>query len=297
MCFCLNRSNPAECLFREEVPEHCSNCLNGGRCIQGDLDEPKDFLCLCSSCYSGDRCQFYLNSFSFSLDQLFYSNLISTHKLRMVVALISASMLHFVLSLPNNIFVLATVKRPAFRRSSVAQYLLGMSISNQFNLAFFVARLTHLSLKISAINSPTMIDAFLCKSLHYLLTSSSRLVYWLSTWIAIERLYMTVVVQGKRLNNPHTARHIIAILMVLILTSGVYEILFIEFLPSLSSRMASMCIGRFPAHSQTMWSLVHWSVSLFHTGLPLVINLICTISISIVVVMKKMKTTATHHGK
>jgi hypothetical protein len=258
--------------------------------VQGTIHDLTDFVCICPTCYAGDRCQFDLSSFSFSLDQLFHPYLLTSHKNQAAIALIVASLLYFLIALPNNIFAFVAVAQPSCRRSSIAQYLLCLSITNQLTLALLVARLIHIALKISGISTPMPIDLTLCRSLHYLLTSSGRLIYWLSACIAIERLYMTVVIRGNLLNNPRTARQLIALITVLILCTGAYEVPFIGFLPSLASGMASMCIGRFPVQSRSMWTFVHWSVSILHMGAPIVINLVCTISISIMIVKKKMKT-------
>jgi hypothetical protein len=290
VCICTNSDHLAECLFVDDTSDRCDACLNGGCCVRGDLNDPASFLCLCPPCYSGDRCQFDLNSFSFSLDQLFHSFLVSDQKNYAAISLIVASLLYFFIALLNNVFCFVTATQKACHRSSIAQYLLCLSIVNQTNITLLVARLIQISVKISAIAPPISIDDLLCKSLHYLLTSSSRLIYWLSACIAIERLYMTVFIRGQLLNNPRTARYLILSIAILILLTGVYEVPFIEFLSSLSASMSSMCVGRFPAHSRVMWSRVHWSVSILHMVTPLVINLMCTITISIIVVKKKMKT-------
>jgi hypothetical protein len=165
-----------------------------------------------------------------------------------------------------------------------------MSIANQLNLGLFVARLIHLSVKISALSAPMPVDGFLCKSFHYLLISSSRFVYWLSTWIAIERLYMTVVIRGGRLNNPRTVRQLIGIILMLVMGSGIYEARFMEFLPAQAPGSASMCIMRFSTNTRRLWTRIHLCVSIMHTAVPLLINMGCTMAISILVVQKKIKT-------
>jgi hypothetical protein len=297
VCYCDASRRLATCFRYDEDLDRCSSCLHGGRCVSVDRGDVRSSVCICASCYSGSQCQFNSNSFTLTLDQLFHADLVSHHKKGVVIALIVGSLLYFLIALPNNVFAFVTVSKPACRRSSIAQYLLYMSLMNQLNLGVLVARLTHISVKISALIPPSSIDKLLCISFHYLLTSSSRLVYWLSTWIAIERLYMTAVIRGDRLNNPRTARQLIVIIAVLVLSSGSYEARFIEFLRGQSSGSASMCIARVPAGSRNLWTRIHVSVSMLHTFVPFLINLGCTIAISILVVQRKIKTMSFDQSK
>jgi hypothetical protein len=46
--------------------DHCKKCLSNGKCLKVD----QDFICLCSQCYQGDRCEFNLQAFSFTIDSL-----------------------------------------------------------------------------------------------------------------------------------------------------------------------------------------------------------------------------------
>lgn len=59
------------------------------------------------------------------------------------------------------------------------------------------------------VHPAIQVDKILCRSLSYLLTCSSRLVYWLSSLIAIERVYMTVMLDGHWLKKPSMARRLV----------------------------------------------------------------------------------------
>ncbi|UJR34572.1 hypothetical protein I4U23_027348, partial [Adineta vaga] len=62
-CFEFNHNKNFDCQGR-------SNCEHGGQCFQDSSTCPSISLCVCPLCYSGSRCQFSSNGFSFSLDSI-----------------------------------------------------------------------------------------------------------------------------------------------------------------------------------------------------------------------------------
>ncbi|CAF3365925.1 unnamed protein product [Rotaria socialis] len=70
LCICQPSHYRTECFGHNIQLDHCDNCLSGGKCIQGDRNHHNDFICLCSSCQQGLRCEFSLQPFSFTLDSL-----------------------------------------------------------------------------------------------------------------------------------------------------------------------------------------------------------------------------------
>jgi hypothetical protein len=140
---------------------------------KGDRSQPNDFICLCSPCHSGTRCQFNSNSFAFNLDQLFYTDLVSkTHKTT-IQLLILIPLLLFFLALPNNIFSIITFRRQNCLCNGIGQYLLCRNVINQLNIGLLASRLIHLVINITGLHSHPLVDHYLCKILIYLLTSSS----------------------------------------------------------------------------------------------------------------------------
>jgi hypothetical protein len=75
--FCLcDTYNHAECFRYDSTLDKCSGqCRAGGQCIRGDLDYPKQFVCLCPRCYYGSFCQHNTELFSFSLETLLTDDL------------------------------------------------------------------------------------------------------------------------------------------------------------------------------------------------------------------------------
>ncbi|CAF3381724.1 unnamed protein product [Rotaria socialis] len=290
LCICSENHSRAECFRYNSKHDQCSHCLAGGRCLKGDQVKSTDFICLCPPCHSGTHCQFNSNSFAFTLDQLFFIDLISINRKAIVRLLIILPLVLFLLALPNNLFSIVTFRRQNCLRNGIGQYLLYMSIINQFNLGFLAARLIHLTINITELHSDSSLDNYLCKIFSFLLTSSSRIVYWLASLIAIERVYMTLFLNGRWLRKPHIARRLIAFTVVVVLiSSDIHELIFIKSLFGINDGKGAMCIFEFPVIHRSTWLLFHLIISVINTMRPLFINICCTILISCILIKKKTK--------
>jgi hypothetical protein len=168
-----------------------------------------------------------------------------------------------------------------------------MSVINQLNLGLLASRLIHLVINITELQSHPLVDHYLCKILSYLLTSSSRMVYWLSSLVAIERVYMTLFLNGRWLRKPHIARGLIIFTVVSILVSDIHELIFVKALSGINNDNSGMCVIEFPIYSRSTWALFHLIVSIMNSILPLLINICCTLTISFVVAKKKINTRKT----
>ena len=294
LCICSNNHSRVECFHYDGNLDHCSRCLAGGRCLQGDQMDPNDFLCLCPTCYSGVYCQFNLNSFTFTLDQLFFTDLLSMQsQYRTKQLLIVIPLLLFILSLPNNYFSFVTFHRSSCLSHGVGHYLRHMSIINPLNLAILAIRMIHLALDITGVRSSSFaLDNVLCKILSFLLTSSSRMVYWLSSLVAIERIYMTLFLNGRWLKKPHMARRLIIVVLLVVAVSDLHELFFIQSLFGIKDGRGSMCVFQFPVVSRSQWQAFHLILAVFHSIVPLIINLCSMITVNCVVIRKKIKTRA-----
>ena len=198
LCICVDNQTRVECFRYDEQLDQCqhSHCRSGGRCLRGDHSRPIDFLCLCPPCHSGPHCQFASQSFTFTLDQLFYSDLVSRHKETSIAFLVLFSLLGFLLAVPTNLFSYVTFRRPFCLRHGIGYYLLCLSVINQINLGVFLVRVIHIIVNITSTRASSIWNSILCKLLNYLLSTSSRMVFWLTSLIAIERVYLTLVVNG-----------------------------------------------------------------------------------------------------
>jgi hypothetical protein len=289
LCICDENHSRVECFLYDYQLDQCSHCLAGGRCLKGDRSQPNDFICLCPPCHSGTKCQFNSNSFAFTFDQLFFTDLNSVKQQKITLCLlIIIPLLLALIALPNNLFSFATFRREKCLENGVGHYLLFMSIINQINLSIFVARLIHLSISIIGLQSHPIVDNILCKVLNYLLICFTRIAYWLVSFVATERVYTVVFLKGQWLKKPHVAQRLIALMFFIVVGSGAYELAFVRSFPFNVDGDNSMCVIEFPTTSQLNWVLVHEIVSIIHSMLPLLINLCCTITMIYIITKTKL---------
>jgi hypothetical protein len=288
LCICEENHSRVDCFLYDSNLDQCFGCLAGGRCLQGDRSRSNDFICLCPPCYSGTRCQFNSNSFVFTIDQLFYIDLISSKQKMTLCLLIIGSLLLALIALPNNIFSFVTFRRQKCLSNGVGQYLFYMSIINQINLSVLVARLIHLSIIVTDLRYHPIIDSILCKVLNYLLICSTRIAYWLVSFVATERVYTVVFLKGQWLKKPYVARRLIALTCFIVFSSGAYELVFVEAFVLDNYGNSSICVIELPNIYQSKWMLVHQIVSVINSMLPLLLNLCCTITMIYVIIKSKM---------
>ena len=257
------------------------------RCIKGRNDS--DFHCICPACHTGRLCQFSFDSFSFTLDQLFFADLLSLNsRIRHATyySLIVTPLLVFLVGLLNNICCFVTFRRPRCLRNGTGHYLYAMSICNQLTLAFLALRLIHLTLNISSRHPPSTLDSGLCKTSKYLVNVFTRLTYWLGSLVAIERVYLALFVNGQWLKKPQIARRIIALTVVIILTVSAYQLPFVQSKISSDDGKNAMCIITFP-HDSPLWETLHGAMTVIDSVGPFLINLVCTGAIICIVTKRK----------
>jgi hypothetical protein len=292
LCICDENHTRAECFGYDDSLDRCSSCLADAQCLKGN-QSLIDFICLCPRCYSGNMCQFNSESFSFTLDQLLSANLVSERAMEKEItrfSLIFGSWLLFLLGLVTNICSFVTFRRPKCRRIGTGHYLLCMSIVNQINLFCFALRLTHLVLNTQSQSYP-LFSMVGCKMLNYLLVASSRISYWLVALIAIERGYITLFLNGQRLKKPSTAKRLIVFMFIVILSSGSYELYFIQSHVDSNVNKGAICTLQFPRQHR-FWTQIHQAVTIIYAVVPFLITLCCTIIISCVVIKKRMNVNA-----
>ena len=288
LCICGGDRTRVECFLYDDQLDRCFRCLANGVCLQGNSRQPNDFLCLCPVCHEGRQCQFNTESFVFTLDQLLYTDLSSDRRRTTLSLLIFVSVLLFFLALPNNLFSFITLRRRPCLLHGVGHYLLWMSVINQINLALFVARLVHLIVKISDISPSLIWDDLLCKSLNYLLSSSTRMVYWLTSIVSIERLCTSIFFNSHWLKKPRAARRGILITICGVFISDIYELLFYKSFASQADGQGSICVLQISHSDRTLWMTFHLLFLILNSLLPFLISLCCTVTVMSIVIKSKM---------
>ena len=291
LCICEANHSRAECFNYDHSKDTCDRCLANGRCVKGQ--NAHEFRCHCPACHEGRFCHFNLESISITLDQLFSFNLLSASPFirhATYYSLIIVPLLVFLVGLVNNLCAFITFRRPRCLRNGIGHYLYAMSICNQLTLAFLALRLIHLAVNISASYQSLSLDGVLCKVSNYLLTASTRLTYWLSSLIAIERVYVALFVNGQWLKKPQIARRILASTVVSILGVSAYQLLVTHLPIDRDDENNAMCTVTFSADSAN-WLRPRGPVTAIGSVGPFAINLICTVSIICLVTQKKMNAT------
>ena len=291
LCICETNHTRAECFNYDHSTDTCDRCLANGRCVKERNEH--DFHCMCAACHEGRFCHFNLESMSITLDQLLSFNLLSSSSLirhATYYALIAVPPVVFLIGLLNNLCAFVTFRRPRCLRNGIGHYLFAMSICNQLTLAFLALRLIHLSMNISAPHQSFRLDGVLCKTSNYLLTTSTELTYWLSSLVAVERVYVALFINGQWLNKPRIARRILALTVVSILGVSAYQLLVTHSHVDRDDENNAMCTVTFPADSAN-WLRPRGLVTAIGSVGPFAINLICTMAIICLVTQKKMNAT------
>jgi hypothetical protein len=289
LCICETNHTRVECFLYDPTLDRCSSCLAGGLCLRGNPIHSNDFICLCPPCHSGRHCQFNSKSLTVTLDQLFFADLTSSHKQIAMNLIILGCLLGFFIGLPNNLFSFVTIQRQTCLNTGIGHYLLYISVINQINLGFVSARLIHLSVIISNPQPFFMINHVLCKLFNYIPVCLTRISYWFASFVALERVYIVIFVNGQWFKKPRVARHMMALTFIVILVSSSYELVFVKlFTSTIDNDNSAMCVVDFPISHQTMWIFIHQIISIVHSMLPLLINICSTMTIIYIIIKTKM---------
>jgi hypothetical protein len=130
--------------------------------------------------------------------------------------IIIGSVFGFFVGLLSNFFSCVTLQRQACLQTGVGHYLLYMSIINQITLGFLTARLVHLSIIITDPEPFSMINNVLCKLLNYFLVCLTRISYWFTSFVSLERVYTVIFLNNQWFKKPYVARRLIALTLLVI---------------------------------------------------------------------------------
>ena len=127
-------------------------------------------------------------------------------------------------------------------------------------------------------------------TLNYLLSSFTRLVYWLTSLISIERLYSTVSLRGQWLKKPRIARRLILFTFLAVFITDLYELFFYRSFSTQADGQGSICVLQISPADQSLWMGFHLLFLLMHSLFPFLINLFSTITICLIIINKKIRT-------
>jgi hypothetical protein len=156
------------CFGYNPTLDNCQQCLSGGKCIQGNLNDLEDFICLCSPRHKGHRCEFNMEAFGFTLDSL-----LADYSKEMKLVCVIIAFLLFIIGFFNNLCSFVIFKCSSPRKFGVGNYLLIISCLNQISLLCLLMKYIQITVGSS--------NVILCKTNSYFLSSFTRSTYWLTS--------------------------------------------------------------------------------------------------------------------
>ncbi len=279
LCICEPDFYRAECFGYNRSLDQCSLCLSNGYCLKGELDDEADFLCLCPHCHHGKMCQYSTELMSFTLDSLIVKDFQNNYRVSAGIY-ISIAVLIFLFGFFNNLCSFLTFIRPKPRKFGVGNYLLIVSIINQCSLLLLLLKVIHIIIGSNGILFYyENLNLYSCKIVSYLLSVFTRIIYWLTSFVTIDRLCLIFFPTSIILKNP---RFIIGLSIFAILTvSGmhVHEMLYYTTIVDLSTPANdTLCVT---SYTQSLVSSYNRINVLVHYFVPFLIQVIA-ITITII---------------
>jgi hypothetical protein len=262
-----------QCLRFNPNSDKCGNCLSGGQCIRGSLEQEQDFICLCPRCMYGSVCQFSAQLFSFTLDSLIIKDVESQWDLSIgiYVAIIS---LAFLIGTFNNICSLFVFSRKNPRQVGVGNYLLLVSIVNIISLLLLFVKIIHILLGSAGLLMNNRINLICCKFLSSFLSITVRVNYWLISLITIERLCAVIFPTKITIKKPNIALVLSFITILILFGMHIHEFLYhiiINANPQQINSTAILCVTNFEHQIVSIYNYIN---VLIHHLVPFVIQII-----------------------
>ncbi len=292
----------AQCFIYDRSTDQCQNCLAGGRCIQGNQFDRSDFLCLCPRCHFGSICQQNIQILSFTFESLLTNDLFSLSQLTRVLSFsiyIIVPTLLFLFGLVNNIFCFFTFKRPKPSLLGVSHYLLANSILSQLSLLCLLIKIIYVLISTKSLDLHPVLNIMMCKMVSYFLSVCTRMCFWLTAFVAIERVYVTLYPKNIWFKQPKIARLMILIIVILTLGSHLHELIYynnvndpkelehgksvhinyFSILYYLFLFTGTWCVAQFTAPI----AIYHQANIITHYSIPFLINFMCTITLIVLI--------------
>ena len=281
ICYCHFSTNErSECISYQQRQTDCRHCLNQGYCVQGDLRNRSDFVCVCPKCASGKLCQFSSSRFAISLEFLI-------EKTKWNLAHYIGPILFLLIGLILNSLSFLTFLSRKSRRDAIEVLFLVASITNELTLIALTARVVYLYIA-RQIPINEHFNTILCKSLPYLMPSFYYLSLWLLAFVTVERvLIVTFPRKFLVLRTSKSAILLIAIISMFIFGSNYLHIDQYNLIRHSDDRFP-WCIGEIKPNQQHLMQYL----SLAHQSCPFLVNLIAGLMIIIGVSRSKANS---HH--
>ena len=230
ICLC-DTNRRAECFRVDRNLGSCRHCLSHGRCVQGNLNDRFDFVCLCPRCHFGSICQFNTALLSFTLESLITNDIFSPRPSVRIMSICFYTLLILVLlclGLVNNFFSGVTFRRSKPRLVGTGYYLLCNSFFAQVSLLCLSIKMLLLITNITSMIDSIVVNKVICKTITFFLSTNTRITYWLTALVTVERAYVVIYPRETRLKKPSTSKYLIGTILFLSIASHWHELFYYD---------------------------------------------------------------------
>lgn len=272
-CICERDYTRAECFGYSQSNDQCSLCLSNGFCLKGELNNPRDFLCICPRCFSGQMCQHSNEFLGFTFDSLIIKDMIQNHRLFSIIYMFIVSII-FLIGLFNNICSYLTFIRPKPRKFGVGYYLLLVSLINPCSLLLLLFKVIHIVLgSDGSLYENPQSNLYTCKLVSYFLSLFTRITYWLTSFVTLERLCMVLLPTSTIFKNPRFALGLSGLTVLIISAMHVHELFYYTTTVDTSYTLANvtLCVTNYRQSSISTYNRFNIFI---HYCIPFVIQVI-----------------------
>ncbi|CAF1554525.1 unnamed protein product, partial [Didymodactylos carnosus] len=129
-----------------------------------------------------------------------------------------------------------------------------------------------------------LLDTILCKIITYLLSCLTRMSYWLTSFITIERVYVTKYPTGQWFKKPIIAKRVIIITVLGVLAAHIYEPIYYHIVSDPKyTEFGTWCVS----HYSSFWSIYNQITVFIHYVIPFLINFISTFILIILIAQNR----------
>ena len=288
-CICDEDHYRTECFGYNRLSDQCSFCLSNGYCLRGELNDKSDFLCLCPRCYHGKMCQYSTESMSVTLDSLIVKD-IQNNRRTSTCVYISIVVLIFFFGLFNNLNSFLTFVRPTARKFGVGNYLLVIQIVNQCSLLLLLLKVIHIILGTNGtLFYYENFNLYSCKIVSYLLSVFTRITYWLTSFVAMERLCLVLFPTAPTMKNLRRVFALIVAVIIFVFGMHIHEMIYYRTIidHSYTSTDITLCVTNYSQSSLSTYSRVN---ILIHYFIPFLIQIISVTILIIQIACSRART-------
>ncbi len=170
----------------------------------------------------------------------------------------------------------------------VGYYLLINSITSQASILFLFIKIIYFLLSAKGLIINHTVNMILCKSITFLLTCFTRLCFWLTTFVSIERVCVTLYpISGIWIRKPKLAKIIIIFTIVYIFGLHSHELIYYNIVPDVKyTKNGTWCVTQY----NKQVSVYNQAITVFNYIIPCLINFVSALILILVLACKRANT-------